>query len=407
MPTESDSTDLVLDDGSPDRAHLRALARGDGLELLTSKLDVLLRGADVIRASGLAGPNATKETVLAKILMGRELGIGPIAALRTIHVIQGRPCLDASAQLSRAIQNGVTIEWGQNDAKTATLTLRRGSGSYTSTWTMEMAKRAKLDTKPGPWVTHPEAMLRARAITAGIRAFCPDVLDSGGALYSPEEIDDIGRQEQAPPRSAAWTPGEHHASFTDAQAYAVALGDYSKLADWLESDDAGAAGLRRALANRVGDGTLEQPWRPSWVPARVRGELLRVMKGDKGPSIRAACAKWHATGDDIDVEFEAVEPDAAAKEKAPPKPRAKAKDAPKPEAKPEPDPNEAPIVEVDQAGWVEEIQALEQGVGMDACTAIRSEIGIALTATATAIVKHAPKSARAYVERLGAAKATA
>lgn len=399
MPNESEHESTALVE----------VARGDGLELLTSKLDVMLRAAESLRRSGLAG-DGTAEQVLAKILMGRELGMGPMASLRSIHVVKGRPTLDASAQLARAIRAGVVADWKATDAKIATLVLSRGGRSFTSTWTIEMAVSAGLTRKDGPWLTMPWTMLRARAITSGIRAFCPDVLDTGGALYSPDEVEDIGRVEVVA-KAPAWTPGEHHATFAAvAQTYAIEIGKsgqpYGVIADWLESDDSGAARLRKGIAGRANDTTLEEPWRPSWVPPRAREALLTFLLGKNGGAAIAACAAWYAKSGDIDVEFEAVEPDASAKEKAPPKTRAKAKDAPKPEAKSEPDPNEAPIAEVDQAGWVEEIQALEQGVGMDACTAIRSEIGIALTATATAIVKHAPKSARAYVERLNAAKAT-
>jgi len=56
-----------------------------------------------------------------------------------------------------------------------------------TTFTMEDAKRAEL-VKPGSgWVKYPQAMLFARAISAGCRTFTPDVF-SGTLVYVPEEM---------------------------------------------------------------------------------------------------------------------------------------------------------------------------------------------------------------------------
>ena len=132
-----------------------------------------------------AGPPA----LLAVLLTGAELGMSPMQAIRSLHLVEGRVVVDASAQLALAISRGIRTRWAHSDATRAALHLSRPGDEhgYTSTYTIEMAERAGLAGR-ATWKAHTEAMLRARAITAGIRAYCPDVL--GGVAYSPDELAD-------------------------------------------------------------------------------------------------------------------------------------------------------------------------------------------------------------------------
>jgi hypothetical protein len=123
-------------------------------------------------------------------------------SLRELHVVQGRVTLSSGAMLARAIRAGVKVEWLESSDKAARLKLTRGGVSYEQAWTMEDAKRAQLLGKPGPWQQYPGAMLRARAISAAVRAFCPDVI-GGGGLYTPEEARDI---EPAPAPGSTGSP---------------------------------------------------------------------------------------------------------------------------------------------------------------------------------------------------------
>jgi hypothetical protein len=160
----------------------------DSLALMMGNLDGMIRAAGALRKSGLI-PAAVKsdEAALAIILAGRELGMQPMEAFRSFHVINGKPTMDASAQLARAIRAGVAVEWPEQTDKVATCVLTRGAKTHKSTFTIAQAERAGLTRNP-TWKSFPEAMLRARAITAGIRAFCPDVV--GGPMYSPDEAAD-------------------------------------------------------------------------------------------------------------------------------------------------------------------------------------------------------------------------
>ena len=157
-----------------------------------------------VPAQYIGQPNA----IAACILTGAELGMGPMESLREIHVVQGRPTLSAGAMLARAIRAGVRVEWVCSTSTEATLRLSRDGSSYEQSWTLEMAKRAGLTGKTGPWQTYPDAMLRSRCISAAVRAFCPDAI-GGGGLYAPEEAESIPqRVEVVVSTSPASLPAE-------------------------------------------------------------------------------------------------------------------------------------------------------------------------------------------------------
>jgi hypothetical protein len=151
-----------------------------------------------VPAQYIGQPNA----IAACILTGAELGMGPMESLREIHVVQGRPTLSAGAMLARAIRSGVRVEWVCSTSTEATLRLSRDGSSYEQSWTLEMAKRAGLLGKTGPWQTYPDAMLRSRCISAAVRAFCPDSI-GGGGLYAPEEAESIPQRVEVVSTSPA------------------------------------------------------------------------------------------------------------------------------------------------------------------------------------------------------------
>jgi hypothetical protein len=122
----------------------------------------------------------------AAIMTGMELGIGPMQAIRSIHIVKGKPVLDAALMLALAIRAGVKAQWLEQSDQCAKLRLvREGFEPHTQTFTMEDAKRAGLAGNDN-YKKHPAAMLRARCISSAMRAFCPDVL--GSAVYVEGEI---------------------------------------------------------------------------------------------------------------------------------------------------------------------------------------------------------------------------
>lgn len=283
----------------------------DTLEILSSRLDESLRGCQALVTSGMLPRHLqTPAAVLAVMLRGRELGLGALESVAAVHFVEGRTVLDASAQLARAIQHGVSVEWHESTDVIADVTLHRGGRSYRSRWTIEMARRAGLAGK-ATWVRYPEAMLRARAITAGIRAFCPDALGSGGAVYSQDEAEDIATPAPAPPPPA---PAPRRPPDIDVEVTPIAPPPAAPswrtepIADGHDSEfDAGGnrrlgAQLREigipmdALSDWLTSGAKFADYigaaRVSAMGPLRRAELIRVL-GAK-PAIAAACLDWAA-----------------------------------------------------------------------------------------------------------------
>lgn len=159
--------------------------------------------AKAAHASGLMPAEVrTADAALYIMASGIELGLQPMIALRTLRLVKGRISIAAETMLALAISRGITVEWSQADNDGAILTLTRPNGKpYTSAFTIADARKAGLGGDN--WSKYPAAMLRARAISAGVRAYCPDVVTG---LYTPEEVeafDDAPRTVQIEARPAA------------------------------------------------------------------------------------------------------------------------------------------------------------------------------------------------------------
>lgn len=130
------------------------------------------------------------EHVLACVLYGRELGLGPMQALNSIHVIEGRAA--ASPELMRALvaSAGHRIDITENTNEACSMKgIRVDTGAEaTVRWTVEDAKLAGLTGKDN-WRKYPRAMLAARCTSELCRLLFPDVI--AGLSYTPEEIQSI------------------------------------------------------------------------------------------------------------------------------------------------------------------------------------------------------------------------
>jgi hypothetical protein len=127
----------------------------------------------------------TPAQAVAIILTGRELGLPPMQSLRSICIIQGKPELSADLQLSIFHRDGGRSKWLTLTATEAKLLLKHPNGDeHTEVFTMEDAKRAGLAAGVN-WQKYPKAMLRSRAITAGLKSIGFEPLTGA---YAPGEI---------------------------------------------------------------------------------------------------------------------------------------------------------------------------------------------------------------------------
>lgn len=145
--------------------------------------------AQTFHASGLLPRGiASPEAAFTIIATGAELGLSPMASLRSIHVIEGKPVLSA-ALIAGIVQRRPDLCEGfalvESSETIATYeTTRRGQAPVRMSFTIEQAQRAGLAGKD-IWRKYPHAMLRARASAELARAVYPDVV---GGLYDPDEI---------------------------------------------------------------------------------------------------------------------------------------------------------------------------------------------------------------------------
>ena len=164
----------------PYTAHDSLAVAGDAWELAQK-----LAATDFV-PKGLRGK---PEAVLAAVLTGHELGLGPMQALAKIHVIEGRPALAAELMRAIVLRAGHELYIAESTNTKATIAGQRlgDSREVRITWPMDDAKRAKLDGTD-VWRKYPRAMLLARATGELVRGTFPDVL--AGITYTPEELSD-------------------------------------------------------------------------------------------------------------------------------------------------------------------------------------------------------------------------
>jgi len=148
-------------------------------------LDAMLELAKQLVPTGFL-PDHIKSAgqCVAIILTGRELGMQPMRAIRSLQMVKGKVVENADSQLARFKTEGGSAKFKElTDAK-AVLWLRHPNGDeHTEPFTIEDAKRAGLLSNPS-WQKYPRAMLRSRCITAGLKSVG---WEGGVGTYDPEE----------------------------------------------------------------------------------------------------------------------------------------------------------------------------------------------------------------------------
>lgn len=129
--------------------------------------------------------------ITAAILAGQELGLQPMAALRSMDVIQGTPALRAHAMRGLVQSKGhkVWVVPGATAERVVMRGQRLGPDGYEeiqeSEWDIERAEGLGLTGKP-EWKKQPKTMLTARATGEICRLVAADVLYA--MPYAAEEL---------------------------------------------------------------------------------------------------------------------------------------------------------------------------------------------------------------------------
>jgi hypothetical protein len=199
------------------------------------QFDNVFRLAKALAASGTFKDVTQAEQAFARILLGADLGLTPTQALMNIDIVEGNARV-RSTMLAAWVRKSDDYDYkvvAHDDQRCVIEFSYAGEVEGTSSFSMEDAKRANLvkEHPKSPWRAHPRNMLFARAMSNGVRWYCPDLTgglpvyteaDSFDAVSSATEIAAGEGSGEAPP----WVgvSAEHIAQVEGLLARADAIG---------------------------------------------------------------------------------------------------------------------------------------------------------------------------------------
>lgn len=173
----------------------QAIVRAESAGIAPAEWTALREQAGAVVRSGFL-PKAinTPEKAVALMLAGRELGLGPMQSIRSLHIIDGKPVMSAElmAGLAHRRLPGAMLRIIRSTNEVCEVEAGRpGQQATRFSFTMADAKAAGLLGKDN-WRKYPAAMLRARCLAAAARATFPDVLLG---VYDPDELGAVTDEE--------------------------------------------------------------------------------------------------------------------------------------------------------------------------------------------------------------------
>jgi len=133
----------------------------------------------------------TVPKVIVALQAGKEAGMQPLEAINSFYFVNGKVNIYGNMAIAQVLKNGHSIEWGECNKKTATITITRGDTkkSMSATFTMEMAK-ARVLTSNAVYTKYPENMLKFKAFNSIAKFFVADALH-GVPIKEIEEAETI------------------------------------------------------------------------------------------------------------------------------------------------------------------------------------------------------------------------
>ncbi|MEH1789689.1 MAG: hypothetical protein V7L23_30065 [Nostoc sp.] len=160
--------------------------------LVIRNIDDLSRISVMLAKSGFFADAKEAAQCGVKVLAGMELGFGPLASMVGVHIINGKPSIGANlmaAAVKRSDKYNYRITGHDNNGCTIVF-YENGEVIGESTFTKDDAQVCgALDGKNGhTWKKFPRNMMFNRAMSNGVRWYCPDIF-AGSVAYTPEELD--------------------------------------------------------------------------------------------------------------------------------------------------------------------------------------------------------------------------
>lgn len=166
-------------------------------------VDDLGRVGKMLAVSGYFDDAKDVAQASVKVLAGMEMGFGPFTSMTGIHIIKGKPSVGANL-MAAAVKANPRYDYRvrkMEDSEVIVEFFEMVNGKWESigksSFTAADAQKAGTQNMG----RFPRNMLFARAISNGIKWFCPDVFN-GNAAYTPDElgavVDDDGNVIELP-----------------------------------------------------------------------------------------------------------------------------------------------------------------------------------------------------------------
>lgn len=156
---------------------------------IVRSVDDLARIGKMMAVSGYFQDAREAAQAAVKVQAGMEMGFGPFTSMTGIHIIQGRPSVGANLMAS-AVKTNPRYDYRVREMTDQVCRIEffeiiggKRESIGVSEFTLADGKKAgtkNLDK-------FPRNMLFARAMSNGIRWFCPDAFN-GNTVYTPEEL---------------------------------------------------------------------------------------------------------------------------------------------------------------------------------------------------------------------------
>ena len=192
--------------------------------------------SEIFAQSGYFSDARGAAQAAVKILAGRELGLPPIASMTGINIIKGKVSLSAVVMAS-VLKRSPGYDYKVVDLSESVCKIEfihNGQSLGISKFDMQDAKQAGL-LDSGMYKKYPRNMLFARAMSNGIRWYCPEVL--GGPAYTPGELE-----------AGADSEGEDNGNVIDVEV--------TDFAEYLKEDETILAKVKE-LAQNPDNGPIE------------------------------------------------------------------------------------------------------------------------------------------------------
>lgn len=154
----------------------------------------MMQVSEMLAKSGYFSDARDAAQAFVKVLAGKEIGFPSFASMTGIHIIKGKPTLGANL-MAAAVKRSDKYDYKVKQLDDTTCELifyENGQEVGNSKFDAEDAKKAGTQN----FQKFPKNMLFARAISNGIKFYCPDLF-LGTPVYTPDELDTGMSEENA------------------------------------------------------------------------------------------------------------------------------------------------------------------------------------------------------------------